>query len=151
MSNPIQAIVNWNEDAGNTTKTINVRQSALYLGLQLEELGEKLEAIGFVKSADVFYRMAGDFKAKKFDHQIGQALAEPARRQAMLDADMDLIVVSTGAAMSQGADVAGALQEVIDSNNSKRHDDLRLHKDTNGKIIKGPNYREPDLKPFMAP
>lgn len=146
--NFVDRIIRWNKDAGNTTDEVNVRQSALYLGLQCEELAEKVDAISIHISSELF-SISNDLKKGLFDSVISIGMEYKDTRHAMLDADIDLIVVSVGAAMSQGADVIGALLDVLGSNDSKRFEDGELHKDTNGKIIKGPNYTEPDLGKFL--
>lgn len=138
----IDAITDFNKAAGNTTDRFNVRQSALYLGLQCEELAEKLDAIGIDSSA--LSTLGTKLKRGSFDIAVRHG-----SRKEMLDADMDLVVVSIGAALSQGADVAGAMAEVIRSNESKKVNG-ELHKDVNGKIVKGPNYSAPDLAPFLC-
>ena len=140
----INDIIKFNTDAGNTTDHFNVRQSALYLGLQCEELAEKLHAVGMHGIASSLDDVSGKLKKGLYDSAVNHA-----NRKEMLDADMDLIVVSVGAAISQGADPIGALAEVIRSNDSKRTDG-KLVKDIHGKIIKGPDFSEPNLTPFMA-
>lgn len=138
-------IIDWNVAAGNTDKGFNVRQSALYAGLQCEELAEKLKAIGF--GGDVIRQL------EDLGHELKQGVWDQivarGNLKDMLDGDMDLIVVSIGAAMSQGADAIGAMEAVIRSNDSKRFPDGKLHKDTNGKILKGPDYRPVDLTPYV--
>lgn len=146
---PIASIIRFNVDAGNTTDTLNVRQSALYVGLQVEELAEKLDAIGLVSTAKVFDSIATTLKRGDHDVTVAHALADPKARAAMLDADCDLMVVSVGAAISQGADFPGAIRDVCASNDSKRDHDGMLKKDANGKIIKGAGYFAADMFPFI--
>ena len=142
--NLIHEIIQWNEDAGNTSDKFNKRQSALYVGLQCEELAEKLKVLGLTVQAYQLDEIGGKFKAGKFDHHF-----HAVHCKEMLDADMDLIVVSVGAAMSQGANVEGAMAEVLRSNDSKRDSAGRLNKDDNGKIIKDPGYSPADLEPYL--
>lgn len=146
---PIASIIQFNVDAGNTADTLNVRQSALYAGLQVEELAEKLDAIGLVAIAKVFDDVATTLKRGDHDVTVAHALADPKARAAMLDADCDLMVVSVGAAISQGADFPGAIRDVCASNDSKRDHDGMLKKDANGKIIKGAGYFAADMFPFI--
>lgn len=146
---PIASIIAFNIAAGNTTNTFNVRQSALYTGLQVEELAEKLRAVGLKMIAADLEVLAIDLRNGAFDCTIEKAMQDPANRVAMLDADCDLVVVSVGAAISQGADFAGAIREVCESNDSKRNAAGELERDATGKIVKGPSYREPDLRPFI--
>jgi len=148
MRNPIDAIINWNVDAGNTAFEVNVRQSAMYVGLQCEELAEKLKVLDRVEIAEILDNLGMQFKQGKHDFFVGKALSTLEGRKEMLDADLDLIVVSTGAGMSQGADVENGLEEVIRSNDSKRTDG-KILKDANGKIIKPDHYSPANLEPFI--
>jgi predicted HAD superfamily Cof-like phosphohydrolase len=133
------------ELAGCTTDQFNVRQTALYIGLQLEEMAEKLEAV-FSKDAKIvktleFY--SGMFKDGDFDHGLLTA-----DRQALLDADVDLAWVTIGSMLSQGADVLGAMKEVARANLDKFPNGA-VTKDANGKVVKPNGWRGPDLSPFV--
>lgn len=132
----------WLKDAGQTIDRDNPRQIALYLGLCCEELSEALEEC----SPDyAMLRHVGDLlKQGKYD-----GLVDRADREELLDASIDLIWVATGLAASLGADVEGALAEVVRSNDSKRMPDGRLHVDANGKVVKGPAYSAPKLAPYL--
>lgn len=141
----IGAINRWNKDAGRTDDQFNVRSVALHTGLQCEELAEKLRAMGMNGAAADLDTVGKELKKGYWDNCI-QLEGD---RLEMLDADCDLMVVTIGSAQAQGADLEGAMREVIRSNESKRQPDGTLAKDGNGKILKGPLYREPDLKPFM--
>ena len=50
--------------------------------------------------------------------------------------------------LSQGADVTGAMNEVVRSNMSKMVDG-RMVKDANGKVVKPDTYSPPNLAPFV--
>lgn len=147
--NHIAQILQWNIDAKNTADEINVRQSATYVGLQCEELAEKLLVLGRVEISNILDELGMQFKRGQHDYFLQMALEDKSKRQDLLDADLDLIVVSTGAAMSQGADVQGALSEVIRSNDSKRTDG-KLLKDASGKIIKPDHYSPANLKGYLS-
>lgn len=156
------------EAVGCTTDRFNVRQTALYIGLQLEEMAEKLEAC--LQADTLFtkemYNLSGMFKAGHMDHRVAAS-----NRAAMLDADIDLAWVTIGSALSQGADVLGACGEVARANLAKlvscdqRHlgQDRLLSdcpkcgghllyavKDANGKVMKPAGWRAPDLTPFVC-
>ena len=133
------------EAAGCTTDEFNVRQTALYIGLQLEEMAEKLTAIFPFGSetAQQLDNLSGDFKSGRFNH-----LVLDANRQALLDADVDLAWVTIGSMLSQGADVTGAMNEVMRSNMSKMVEG-RMVKDANGKVVKPDTYSPPNLAPFV--
>jgi predicted HAD superfamily Cof-like phosphohydrolase len=126
-----------------TTDEFNVRQTALYTGLQCEELAEKLEAAGALVAADYVNWVADRFKAGSYDHSIIHS-----DRKELLDADIDLMWVTIGSVLSQGADIHGAIAEVNRSNASKMVDG-KLQKDANGKVTKGPSFSSPDLTPFV--
>ena len=132
------------EAAGHTTDQFNVRQTALYIGLQLEEMAEKLEAITpyslFMRKMKI---VSNDFKDGVFDEDIRYA-----NREEMLDADVDLAWVTIGSMLSQGADVTGAMNEVVRSNMSKMVEG-KMAKDDNGKVVKPDTYSPPNLAPFV--
>lgn len=62
-----------------------------------------------------------------------------------LDALCDLAVVVIGAAVAFGLPISEGFDEVMDSNMSKLGLDGKPIKREDGKILKGPNYRPPDL------
>lgn len=154
------------EAVGCTVDRFNVRQTALYIGLQCEELAEKLEACGLQDLPGRLQEMGTFFKMGEFDHMV-----EKADREGMLDADIDLAWVSIGSALSQGADVTGACREVARANLDKlvQCDETHLGtdrllsdcpkcgghlmyavKDGNGKVTKPAGWRAPDLTPFVC-
>lgn len=147
------------EAVGCTTDRFNVRQTALYIGLQLEEMAEKLEAVFHSKKIDqidnfkeaeiggaaVMLRdMSKRFKKGDYDDHV-----EIGDREAMLDADIDLAWVTIGSALSQGADVLGAMREVARANLDKIGPDGSVIKDENGKVKKPAGWRGPDNSPFI--
>lgn len=156
------------EAVGCTTDRYNTRQTALYIGLQLEELAEKFDAIygkgGFVLTEDL-RQWSDAFKAGHCD--IPVSIAD---RAAMLDADIDLAWVTIGSALSQGADVEGASKEVARANLDKLVPCDEHHlginrplndcpkcggrlayavKDANGKVTKPEGWRPPNIAPFV--
>lgn len=66
-------------------------------------------------------------------------------RVEVADALGDIIYVALGTCAKLGIDIERVLCEVIESNKSKYFEDGKLHKNDNGKILKGPNFRIPDL------
>ena len=161
------------ESVGCTTDRFNARQTALYIGLQLEEMAEKLEACFQSDTAiTIAMRKVGDmFKAGEYDHRV-----EAANLAAMLDADIDLAWVTIGSALSQGADVLGAMREVARANLAKlvvcdecggsgfivdaTDETCDCHgcgcrglvavKDANGKVKKPEGWTAPDITPFIC-
>lgn len=134
------------ELAGCTADQFNVRQTALYIGLQLEEMAEKLEAI-FPNGGDLidlFKKLSGRFKSGMYDLDVVDA-----DRQALLDADVDLAWVTIGSMLSQGADVLGAMKEVARANLDKFPGGV-VTKDENGKVVKPNGWQGPDLSPYVS-
>lgn len=141
----IESVGQFMRSAGQTTEGFNVRQAALYTGLQFEELAEKLEALGLAGYAARLGAMGDLFKTGKFDRDI--ELADPLE---LLDADIDLAVVSIGSAYSMGADVLGAAGEVCRANLDKAGPDGKIARDANGKAMKPEGWVAPDLVPFLG-
>jgi predicted HAD superfamily Cof-like phosphohydrolase len=65
--------------------------------------------------------------------------------QALLKELADLRYVTEGAAVSLGLPFEDAFKEVHRSNMSKLGEDGRPVKRPDGKVLKGPNYREADM------
>lgn len=139
---------------GQTVGKFNPDQSCLYMGLQLEELAEKLVAIrnGSITkdAADRFdivieqiQTLSDEFKRGMHRGNIMRADAE-----AVLDADIDLAWVSIGAVMSFSNDPDAALHEVARANLAK-FPNGEVVRDNNGKVMKPKGWKGPDLSPFV--
>jgi predicted HAD superfamily Cof-like phosphohydrolase len=137
-----EVVENFMYEAGQTTETYNTRQIALYTGLQLEEMAEKLFAIGLKHDSNLLDGLGHDFKMGLHDRFV-----EKADKEALLDADVDLAWVTLGSMYSQGADVIGAIDEVARANLEKVGPDSTT--DSNGKIIKPEGWEPPNLEPFI--
>lgn len=132
------------------------RKVALYISLQLEELAEKIEAIGereTPKNKEIKYLLTAmktfsqSFRHGHFDDEVAQI-----DKTKALDADIDLAVVALGGAYCLGADVNGACHEVADSNLSKfelKDGEYKVYKDSSGKVAKSPSYRPPKLEKYL--
>jgi predicted HAD superfamily Cof-like phosphohydrolase len=138
-------VTHFAELAGCTTDQFNVRQTALYIGLQCEELAEKLDAI-FPCGAFISQLMKDLSKAFKEGYYDDNVLN--AERETILDADADLAWVTIGSMLSQGADVLGAMKEVERANLDKFPGGV-VTKDGNGKVKKPEGWRGPDLSPYV--
>lgn len=70
----------------------------------------------------------------------------------LLDGQGDQRVVADGTALECGLGLVHdeAVVLIHESNMSKRDPDGTFHRDTAGKIIKGPNYRPVNLRPLLA-
>lgn len=67
----------------------------------------------------------------------------------ILDALIDILVVTTGAIHSMGADAEGAWREVMRSNFAKIGDNGKVSKRDDGKVLKPQGWTAPNLKPFL--
>lgn len=153
--NFVKEVIEFNRLAGGSGE-FNARMVALYVGLQLEEMAEKIEAIPNPRNELGFLRVALEyhsrlFKSGKFDDLV-ESMSHEQRVEA-LDADIDLAVVALGGACALGAEVEMAANEVMSSNLSKCIEDEDgnpyMAKDENGKVIKSKNYFAPNLKNYV--
>ena len=68
----------------------------------------------------------------------------------ILDALVDILVVTAGAIHSMGADGAGAWKEVMKTNFSKIDKKTgKVRKREDGKVLKNPGWVPPNLVPFL--
>ena len=68
----------------------------------------------------------------------------------VLDALVDILVVTIGAAHSMGADVEGAWKEVMRTNFAKIMEDGKVRKREDGKVLKPTGWTPPVLAPFVT-
>ena len=66
----------------------------------------------------------------------------------MADALTDILYVTYGAGHAFGIDLDKCFEEVQNSNMSKLNSNGKPIYNTNGKVMKGPNYFKPDLTKF---
>jgi predicted HAD superfamily Cof-like phosphohydrolase len=72
-------------------------------------------------------------------------------RVEMLDALIDILVVTAGAVHSMGADGAGAWKEVMRTNFAKIDKKTgKVRKREDGKVLKPTNWSPPELAPFVT-
>ena len=81
------------------------------------------------------------------DHEM--ALMHPPDREACLKELADLIYVCAQYAENMDWDIEQALRRVHKSNMSKLGDDGKPVKRKDGKVLKGPNYKPPDLSDLV--
>lgn len=143
-NNLLHSVIQFMQAADCTTDVFNVRQTALYTGLQCEELAEKFEAMGLMGRAAELKQLGMAFKRGELD-----GFVENGDRAALLDADIDLAWVTLGSAASQGANVEGACAEVSRANLGKIGPNGKMEKDGNGKVIKPAGWTAPELEPFV--
>lgn len=141
----IEKIRKFNTLAGNTDDVFHIRQAAMYMGLQCEEMSEKLNNLDMPKLAETLHLAGMEFKRGLLDNKFVNV-----DRHAIMDDDIDIFVVTIGSLLSQGVDIHGAINEVNRANMDKVWEDGTMHRDANGKIVKPDGWIEPDLKPFVC-
>lgn len=140
---------------GHPTEELPKQQSVdtckLRINLILEELAELVEAVGGDKPSNcVLHSVAGNLR-----HQIkvlDNALPFEFENQDIVgiaDALTDLNYVVYGGGHAWGVNLDETMKEVHDSNMSKLGDDGMPIYNENGKVMKGPGYREPDLEAIV--
>ena len=160
----VEKVREFNQVAG-TLEQLDARKVALYTALQLEELAEKIHAIAKAEKAAGVEPAEGlgkllvaleyhsrRFKAGEFDALVSEAVKDDDLREEILDADVDVAVVSIGGAISVGADVQGACHEVADNNLTKFpiiNGVRTVLKDENSKVKKPEGYQPVSLRKFL--
>ncbi|ELA08283.1 Phosphoribosyl-ATP pyrophosphohydrolase [Moraxella macacae 0408225] len=132
----IKNIIAWfNEAKPNPTKKdINVQ-----LGCHYEEIAEMMQALMDIDKGVA--GLADDYKSNTRSIEI-------LSRKKLLDALCDQVVTAIGLATMLGYDFENALAEVNRSNWSKFENGKAIF-DNNGKIIKGKDYKEPELTAYL--
>lgn len=128
----------------------NEKRRAVQFGCHLEEVVEMLENIEVTANDESRIHLdlaIGYLKLLSLDLKQGFCQYQIKDRTAHIDALADQIVTAVGCAHMEGMDIVGALDEVNRSNFSKFVNGKPVF-DENGKIKKGANYKEPDLKRF---
>jgi predicted HAD superfamily Cof-like phosphohydrolase len=124
------------------------------LGCHLEEVTEMLECLEGETShsnyllSNAFHSLYILSQHLKDNSAFKLVKVSEGDEELFLDALCDQVVTATGVAHMMGHDFIGAMNEVNRSNFSKFVDGKPVF-NTNSKIIKGKDYSEPDLKPFL--
>jgi len=120
MTNPFRDQEKFMRACDQTVEDYNHGQVALYANLIKEEVDEFNQAY------------------TKYDHV------------EMLDALIDILVVTTGAIHSMGADAEGAWKEVLQTNFAKIDSETgKVRKREDGKVLKPLGWVPPDLGSFL--
>jgi predicted HAD superfamily Cof-like phosphohydrolase len=120
MTNPFKDQEKFMRACDQTVEDYNHGQVALYANLIKEEVDEFNQAYA------------------KYDHV------------EMLDALIDILVVTTGAIHSMGADAEGAWKEVMQTNFAKIDSETgKVRKREDGKVLKPLGWVPPDLGSFL--
>lgn len=155
----VEGVLEFNRAAGRPEE-FNPRMVAFHIGMQLEELAEKLDAVLAGAKTDAakihcwqvehmkkeMDALGHAFKEGQFDLQV-----ENGDRHGYLDADVDIQVVTLGGMMTAGNDIIGAMSEVNRANLDKKFPDgtFHLHSVT-GKVQKPDGWKAPDLTPYVV-
>lgn len=145
----LESIALWHNRArpNPTDENFNVQ-----LGCHLEEIVEMIECLRFTYKNGTGVEMPG--KNSMIYQQIndfsdglkaGRIIAQIADTEGLLDALADQIVTAVGVGHCANTDIVQAVDIVNTSNWSKFSPEGEPYFDQNGKILKGPNYKAPDL------
>lgn len=144
-------VLKFNQIAGKTGESFNTRDTALYIGLILEEVSELIESMSDRDLGNLF--VALDYHSRLFKEGRFDGAVEKINRLDALDACVDIAVVALGGGSALGADVDGACHNVADSNLSKyeisAEGEYVVVRDANGKIMKTKSYRPPELGQYL--
>lgn len=120
------------------------------IGCHFEEVVEMLDQLDGHNdlTLDLLHHAKANLSALAEAIKAQQCSISILDRVAFLDAITDQLVTATGVAHVAEMDVVEALREVNRSNWSKFVDGKPVY-NADGKIIKGPEYSEPDLKEYI--
>lgn len=145
MNLTLSYITEWFKKAKPEPTVQNIIQQTAY---HFEEVAEMCEALGSQKTADALI----EYKEKLLSLTAAECelLWKRADKTALLDALCDQVVTATGVAQYAGMNFDGALTEVNKSNWSKFDKKGNPIINTDGKILKGPDYFKPELEHFVG-
>jgi hypothetical protein len=148
MTNTIASILSWFQKGKK--QPVSNKDFHTQLGAHFEEVLEMVQEIqsnspeGEVVLAKAKLALMG---LKDYCYQSEGVFSIP-NRLNYLDALCDQIVTNIGCAHMVQTDIVGATEEVDASNWSKFVDGEPILNEV-GKIMKGPNYKPPQLYPFI--
>jgi predicted HAD superfamily Cof-like phosphohydrolase len=146
----IESIALWHKRArpNPTDKDFNTQ-----LGCHFEEFSEMIEALRFSYKNGTGVEMPGKNsmiyqQVKDFSDGLkaGRITAQIADRKGLCDSLADQIVTAAGVGHCASINTTKAVEIVNTSNFSKFSPEGEPYFDQNGKVLKGPNYKAPDLK-----
>lgn len=121
------------------------------IGVHFEEVAEMMEAMK-PKTQDTQFILAMGIQALKalsMYFKANDGIITIENREEFLDGIGDQIVTAVGIGYMAKMNVPGGYAEINRSNLSKFDNNGDPLLDENKKIIKGPNYFKPNLKPFV--
>ena len=116
----------------------------------LEEVSESLEALGLPYME--LLETTKDLREGNYTQFLQDTFynVEPKHKKIeFLDAMCDVVVTAVGSAHMLNQDIVKALDEVNESNWSKFDENGAPIFNDFGKVLKGPNYRKPNLESFV--
>ena len=145
----IKQIEKWFQDAKpNPT----IKDVCVQIGCDYEEASEMCNTL-FDYNPRETLEVSSEYYKECHPHYLGELsemLKSDEKRIELLDDLCDKIFAATGVGELAGFDMAGALQEVIRSNDSKRLPSGEFLFDENGKVSKKhEHFSEPNLRPFI--
>lgn len=143
---------------GQTVDTPDARQASLYLGLQMEELAEKLDALISVSPFEQTMLAPLSRTLKITAQRAKEGAYMPtfstmfretiAAHEQCVDADADLAWVALGSLMCSARMPFAIIHEVARANMDKYPNGVAM-RDSNGKIQKPTGWRGPDHLNFL--
>lgn len=109
--------------------------------VDLEERG----VISYDLIAEEFYEVEEELVHYDIEGNIHKALPSEVNKERLAKELSDLLYVVYGTAIAYGIDLDKSFELVHDSNMSKLGDDGRPVRREDGKVLKGPNYKAPDM------
>jgi predicted HAD superfamily Cof-like phosphohydrolase len=145
----IESIALWHNRARPNPNDENFN---VQLGCHMEEFVEMIESLRFTHKNGNGVEIPGKNSAlyqhvKEFADGLksGRITAHIADTKGLLDAMADQIVTAVGVGHCANTDIVQAVNIVNTSNWSKFDSNGNPYFDQGGKILKGPNYKAPDL------
>ncbi len=149
-----EAVFGFMQIGGQSTHRFNPQQATLYMGLQLEELAEKVEVLwaGAVESNEQsqLLSLLMELRTASLKFKSGRFMGcfTRADHDKLIDADFDLAWVSLGAIASTATRPEEAIAHGTYTNLAK-FPEGKCVRDANGKIQKPAGWVPPDFTPFV--
>ena len=143
MSGVLNWVLEWHKRA---CPSPDQRALEVQFGCHVEEFLEMMQAITLPGGGILRRRLVADLEDLAKGLKDGSLQLQIKDRKDLLDSIADQMVTGVGVGYRADMHPVEALTEVDISNWSKFGEDGQPLFDDNGKVMKGPGYREPDLK-----